>query len=235
MGCTTMFVIAILGLIFLIACIFWGYTRLVDNFTSNEPVVVQTTAPSEPEYAAANQKLTAVHEAERNDQSITVAFTAADLNALIARHPDFSEMRGKFHVAIADSIMTLEMSVPLHEVDFPRIRDRYLNGTARFGLIYHDGSFNFSLRSVTANDHALSVDLLQRFGDRFNDGFSEGFAKSHRERDAAEFWENVKTLAVVDDKLVVTTKGAETAPAEAADTEAVGEQEPLPSSAPSPQ
>lgn len=210
MGCTSMIVLAVVALLVLLGIVFWGYTRFVDNFTSAEPVVVQTAAPSEAEYAAANQKLTAVHEAERNEQSITVAFTATDLNALIARHPDFSEMRGKFHVAMADSIMTLEMSVPLHGVDFPRIRDRYLNGTARFGLIYHDGDFNFSLRSVTANDHELSVGLLQRFGDRFNDGFSEGFAKSHQERDAAEFWNNVKTLAVVDDKLVVTTKGAET-------------------------
>ena len=210
MGCTSMIGLAIVALLVLLGLIYWGFTRLVDNFTSTEPVVVQTAAPSESEYALANQKLTAVHEAEHNDQSVTVAFTAADLNALIARHPDFSEMRGKFRVAIANSIMTLEMSVPLHEVDIPRVRNRYLNGTARFELIYHAGDFNFSLRSVTANDHELSVALLQRFGDRFNDGFSEGFAKSHRDHDAAEFWDNVKTLAVVDDKLVITTKGAET-------------------------
>ena len=53
---------------------------------------------------------------------MTVEFTAADLNALIARHPDFDDLRGKFRVAIADSILTLDMSVPLRDVPFPKIQ-----------------------------------------------------------------------------------------------------------------
>jgi acyl dehydratase len=233
MGCTTMFVVAILGLVLILGGTWWSYIWAVDRFTSSQPGTVQMEMPSDEQLTAASNKVAAIHAATRDHQPVTVEFTAAELNALIARHPDFDEMRGKFRVAMADSILTLDMSVPLSVFPWPRIKDRWLNGTARFGLIYHDGNFTFALRSLTANDRDLSVSFLKGFAGAFNDSFNEGFTKSRREHEhAREFWADVKTLAVIDDKLVVTTMGRESSDTEADHDEAADEAEPSASPVP---
>ncbi len=219
MGCTTIFVVALLGLALVLGGTWWLLTKVMNDYTSKEPANVEMAAVSEAEFAAANDKLVSVQDAQRRHQSVSVQFTAAELNALIARHPDFSDMRGKFRVAIADSLMTLDMSVPLREIDVPGIRDRWLNGTARFEFIYHENAFNFALRSLTANDRDLPLSVLQGFEAPFNKSFNESFEKSRRKNARSnEFWENVKTVAVIDDKLVITTKGPE-APEADSDTD----------------
>lgn len=202
-----MFMVGLLGCLILLGGAWFFFAKMVDSFTSSQPSAIQLEIPNEAQYAAANDKLKAVREATRNQQPVTVEFTAADLNALIARHPDFNDLRGKFRVAIADSTLTLDLSVPLRDVPLPRVKDRWLNGTTRFGMVYHDGSFNFALRSLTANGRNLPMSVLEGFAGTFNDSFNEGFDKAQRENARSnEFWEDVKTLAVIDDKLVITTK-----------------------------
>ena len=205
MGCTTMFVVALVGLAMLVGVVVWGFGKLLNEYTATEPIPIQTTA-TEAEFTSAKAKLDSVRAASHDKKSVTVEFTAAEINALIARHPDFADMRGKFRVALANSLMTLDMSVPLREINLPRIRDRWLNGTARFGMIYHEGNFSFSLRSLTANGNDLSMSFMQSFSTAFNEKFNESFNKSRNENERSnDFWESVKTLAVIDDKLVLTT------------------------------
>ena len=209
MGCTSMFVIALVGLAMLLGVAWWGFGKIVNEYSSSQPAAVQTET-TEADFAAANSKLNAVREASRSNQPATVEFTSAEINALIARHEDFKDLRGRFRLGMANSEMTLDMSVPLAAIKLPRIRDRWLNGTARFGLIYHDDNFSFSLRSLTANGNDFSMRFLEGFATSFNEKFNEGFVKARRKTErSADFWESVKTLAVVDDKLVLTTTGAE--------------------------
>ena len=133
-------------------------------------------------------------------------FTAAELNALIARHPEFRDMRGKFRVAMTDSIMTLDMSVPLREINLPKIREQWLNGSARFGLIYHEDNFSFSLRSLTANGRELPLGVLKTFASTLNETAKDHFHKNTSGKNQDDL-ENVKTVAIIGGKLAITTKG----------------------------
>jgi hypothetical protein len=210
MGCFSMFLTAFVGLILLVGGCWWFALKTIDRFTSPEPVAIKMEAPSDEQFASANQKLTTVREASRSHQATTVEFTAADLNALIARHPDYNDLRGKFHVAIADSLFTLQMSLSLADFPVRKLQDRWVNGSARFGLVYNNDDFNFSLRSLTANGEEIPLAFLDTLASLFSKGFNEDWDRSHRERRSSdEFWEDIKTMAVLDDKLVVTTKGPE--------------------------
>lgn len=219
MGCTTMFVLLLIGLAVLVGVTWWGFGRLVREYTSSEPIAIHTET-SEADFSTANGKFNALQQAVRSRQSITVQFTAAEVNALIARHPEFSDFRDKFRVALADSTMTVDMSVPLREIDLPTIRNRWLNGTARFGLIYHDGNFNLALHSLSANERKFPLDALgSAFGSLVDERANDYLAKSRRDDERTnEFWENAKTVAVIDDKVVITTKGPE-APEADSDTD----------------
>ena len=215
MGCTTMFVLLLVGLAMIIGFTWWGFGRVVNQYTANGPIGIKTET-TEADFATANGKFNALQQAVRSRQSVTVQFSAAEVNALIARHPEFEDFRGKFRVALADSTMTLDMSVPLREIDLPTIRDRWLNGTARFGLIYHDGNFNLGLHSLSANERKFPLDALgSAFAALIDERTNDYIAKSRREDERTnEFWANLKTLAIIDDQLVLTTLGPEAPPAE---------------------
>jgi hypothetical protein len=224
-----MFVIAIVGLALILGGTWWLGVKLINNYTSAAPISIPVATPTEAEFSAANDKMTALREAMRNGRSIAVEFSATDLNSLLARAPEFDDMRGKFHVAMADSIMTLDMSLPLSFIEIRLLQERYLNGTARFGLAFNQDSFNFSLRSLTVNEREVPMNFVRRFDDTLSDSVNEGVTKSRREnRDSDEFWENVKSMAVDGDKLLITTKGMEMPTPEASDDATADEAEATP-------
>jgi len=208
-GCLSLFAIAVAGLA-LVLCVTWfAYVKTLNTFTADAPIAVQMEPPSEVQFAAASQKFEELRSAAAAKQSATVELTAADLNTLIARHPKFRDWRGKVRVAIEDSTMTLDLSVPLHDVPLPRAERRWFNGTVRFGLNYDEDRFALAVKSLEANGRQLDLKLFDFMAGALNEGFNEGFDKSQRrDRDSNEFWENVKSISVVDDKLIITTKGA---------------------------
>lgn len=208
MGCFSIFVGAFVALVLLLGGIWFIYIKTVDALTQAQPIAIQLEPPSPEQFAAANRKLEEVRTAARERRSVTVEFTAADLNALFALHPDFDDANRRMRVAIADSLVTLNLSAPLHWLQLPRMKRRWFNGTAVFGFAYDNGDFNFDLRSITANDRTLPTGLVRRLAGWFTTGFNEGFNTSMREHGASsEFWNDVRSARVEGDKLMVTTKG----------------------------
>ena len=96
---------------------------------------------------------------------------------MIARHPDLTERKGKIRFAIADSIATVEMSVPLDTLEWTRLRRRWFNGSANFSFIYADEGFRFDANWLEANGHRLSGSFLRYGTDALNRSFSRAFDK----------------------------------------------------------
>ena len=208
----SLFVIGLVGLALLLGGSWFLYRKAITVFTAESPADVRVVPPTPEEVAAASGKLDQLRAALSGNRAETFEFTAAELNALIARHPSFSDFRGKMRVALADSTMELEMSVPLTKVTLPGLSHRWFNGTAKFGLSYDEDSFNFALRSITANGRDLPLSVLHGFERTFSDSFNDGFRKSQRNSSGGDgLWRQVKTVGVVGDKLVITTKGGEVA------------------------
>ena len=88
-------------------------------------------------------------------QATTVEFTAADLNALLDRDPDFSAVRGRARIDIANSIMTITLSAPLDDIPWARLRRRWFNASAAFGFAYAFGMFRVDLKSAEANGQPM--------------------------------------------------------------------------------
>ncbi len=206
-----MLVIASVLLALLIGTGWFLFSKTLRGFTADAPVAIETAAPTEAQFATANEKLERLRGASGSQQSVTVELTAEEVNALIARHPYFKNMRGKFRVGIANSVLDVAMSVPLSDV--PLLKHRWFNGTARFGLIYDEDRFNLAVKSLEANGQSIDMSGLQRFANRFNDSFNDAFDKAQRDnRESDEFWQNIKAINVVDDKLIITTKGSKAEP-----------------------
>ena len=210
----TLVTIAAVLLALLLGGAWYVYSKTVNALTAGQPEAVQMEAPSAQQYTAANQKLEQIRQATATQQAVTVEWTAADLNALIARHPSFSGARDKARVEIADSTATLTMSVPLTSIPLPIVKHRWFNGAARFGLVYDEDRFEFALKSLSANGHDIDLSPFQALADSFNDSFNEGFDRAQRDgAQSNEWWENVKSITISGDKLIMTTKAAAPEPA----------------------
>ena len=203
-GCLTL-IIAAAALV--VVCLFGGWfvlTRYADKFTATQPSMVQVRQPMPEEVQAAQAKWEAVRSAVRNNRETTVEFTADDLNALIANDPDFRRAHGRVRVAIADSIVSLDLSAPLDSVKWTRLRGRWFNGNIRFGMSYVDDDFFFELKSAEANGRQIPRFV---FSSNFVRSFSRSFTKSFRPRRERDEWlKHIRTISVQDDKVILTTR-----------------------------
>ena len=213
-GCLGIFAIVAVALTLVVGGLWWFYAKSVDALTAEAPIAVLMETPSDAQVAAATQKFEQLRTAALTQQSVTMEFTASELNALIARHPSFSDLRGKARVAIENSEMTVDLSVPLSDIPLPRVRNRWFNGTVRLALVYDEDQFTLGVKSLSANGQDIDLTGFQTMADEINRGFNQGFDRSQREDPrSSEFWENVRSMEVRGDKLIITTKGAETPPA----------------------
>jgi hypothetical protein len=206
-GCMSLFFFAGLGLIALIGVCWFFSTKVLKNFTADAPAEVALTMPSDGEFNAANAKLSQLKNAMQTNQATSVAFSAGDLNALIARHPDFAKHRKRLHVAIADSVATLEMSVPLTSIKFPGMRSRWFNGSARLRFSYDDNNFTFDPDWIEAGGHEFTGGFLRSLASSFGRRFTVDFEDSLRKNDESTLWPRVKTITLQGDQFIVTTEG----------------------------
>lgn len=208
-GCLGIFAVMAFAVALVVGGIYYMYAKSVDALTSDAPVAVLMENPSDAQVAAASQKVDQLRTAAVTQQVLTMDFTAAELNALIARHPSFSDFRGKTRVAIANSELTLDLSVPLRDIPLPRVRKRWFNGSVRFALAYDQDQFTLGVRSLSANGQDIDLSFFQMMADDINRGFNQGFDRSQRQNaQSNEFWENVRSMEVRGDRLIITTKGA---------------------------
>ncbi len=209
-GCFSIIVIGLLLIALVIGASLFFVGKSLNAFTSDAPVVVQAAEPTAAQIAAASEKLERIRTAAHTRQRETVEFTAEELNALIARHPSFEKLRGKVRVGIANSILKVDMSVPLKHLRWPGLKHRWFNGSARFGFAYDEERFSLDVKSLEANGRTIDLSPLQRLANRINDRFNEGFERTQRDdHESEEFWANVESMSVVGDKMILTTKGAQ--------------------------
>ena len=206
-----MLVIALAGLALLLAGTWYLYIKAVDSITASAPTTVQLEEPSPEQSAAARAKIDQLRNAAATGQAMTAEFTAPELNALIARDPKFSDLRGKMRVDMKDSIMTLDLSVPLTGVPFPRANRRWFNGSTSFGFSYDESGFSFSPRGVEANGYTIAEELFADLAPTIDNYFDTEYGKgSEANTEEERFWQQVQSMKVEGDRLIISTRGGET-------------------------
>jgi hypothetical protein len=202
--------VVIAGFLFVVLVIVGAWlacNHIIHAFTGANARDVQIAQVSPQQLQAAEAKMQMLRAAIRNQQEKSIEFTAADLNALIANDPGFRGARGRAYFAIADSIVCLDLSVPLSSIPSKLLNSRWFNGRVRFGVSYVDDEFSFNAKSVEANGHSVPRALFSsEFSRSFNRSFNASFhrqARGHRD----DFWRHLKMISAQDDKLIVTTRG----------------------------
>jgi len=184
------------------------YRRAVVHFTAAQAVEVPVAVISNEQYQTARGNLDRLRNAIGANREETIVFGATDLNAIVAHEQEFSGARGRVRFGIADSNMTVDLSVPLESIRLAGFSHRWFNGSVRFSFAYENEQFDFAPLAVQAGTWSVPEWLLtSEFSSSFSRTFSQRF---HDEMQAKpqgrEVWNHLKSIRLQDDKLVVTTQ-----------------------------
>lgn len=209
MGCfaTCCLSLIILGFVCIAGVIGTGwyfYHKLAsNNIISDAPIAVQLEAPSEAEYQAADSSLAKLKTAANERREETVSFTAADLNALLARNPDFRDFEGHARVEIANSAMTVSLSAPL-DIFWSSNKRRWFNGIVRFSGRYENDEFQINIQAARGGDYEVPQSILSRLNSSFSQNLTDN-TEDWRRTFGVDL-RRVKRMSLEGDKLIITTK-----------------------------
>ena len=211
-GCLTLVIVFLFLVVAGVVGGWWIYGKAITSFTSDHPANIQIDQPGSAEFQQAEARLSQLRNAVRNRTETTAEFSAADLNALIARDPAFARVRGKMRVNMAGDEMILDLSFPLDSIALPKLKGRWFNGRAQFQFTYDLGQFSFTAHFLEAKGHRIestgttgfSSSFLQSFGASFTKGFNQSFHQAEgKDPQTRRFWKQIKTISIQDGRLVV--------------------------------
>lgn len=205
-GCLTVLVLGFLCLAAVIGTSWYVFHRLVStHVVSDMPIAVQLEQPTEAQYQAAESSLNRLKAAASERREETASFTAADLNALLARNPDFRDFEGHARVEIANSTMTITLSAPLDGIFWgSRAKRRWFNGIVSFTGRFQDGEFQIDLLSARGGEYDVPDYILSGVNSNINRVLSDNL-DDFRSETGIDL-RRVKTISIEGDKLIVTTK-----------------------------
>ncbi len=209
-GCITVVVLVmLLGLG--VGVLGWYTFRNFPAFISQNPVAIRTYPATEEEYQAVIGRYTDFIKALNKGEAATFTLSENDLNTLIARDPEFKDVRGKVYLTIDKDEIIAETSFPIPE-DRRRFgsgsRDRgYFNGRVRFAVSFSGGELTMFVRKIESMDGKPMSDLLISLLNKMDIG--QGFTQSmHDARRKGEPWaeamSRVQKIIVEDGKIVAT-------------------------------
>jgi hypothetical protein len=204
-GCVTVLVVGFLMIAVVGVGGWWFYKTTFRNLTSSGPSDVRIEAPTPEVVQKAESSKARLDQAIARNEETTIELTGPELAVLLSRDADLDFLRDRTRIDISNSIMTVTLSAPLRALKWPGMKDRWFNGTVRFGMTYANGEFEIDVQSAEANGREFPDIFVSGFNNSFTDAMNEAFQDA-RGRHHNEFWNHVKTMKLEGDKLVLTTK-----------------------------
>ena len=205
MGCLTILIVGFLLMAGVIGTAWYVYHKLATtDLISDRPAEVRLEPPTDAEYRAAESALARVKNPTGREE--TVSFTATDLNALVARDPDFRELENRARIDIQNSVMTMTLSAPLDSIPWAGTERRWFNGTVRVTGSYDAPVFRVHLESVTGGEYEVPGFVLSQINSWLNWGLNENTSQWDDGDFDSEVWKRIKSIRLEGDKMMVTTK-----------------------------
>ncbi|MDB6147535.1 MAG: hypothetical protein JWO45_1199 [Spartobacteria bacterium] len=124
-----------------------------------------------------------------------IELTAQEINALILAEP---KLRGKAHVAIADNVLRLQLSVGLDNVRW--LRGHYVNGECTVQSSVNGNPADARVTSIIVNGRPVAEEALRwQYGRWSLRRYISDWADE----------KNLKTFEVQDGKVILETKGSD--------------------------
>jgi hypothetical protein len=135
--------------------------KMMDRYTDDKPLPLPTVEISTQRFDQLERRVETFRDdlrAGRKPSSLTL--TSDEINALIAKDPQFSGLKGKVYVALEGQALKAQISLPLAELGLPRLKGRYLNGTGVFSLSLQNGMVDVRAQELTVKGRPLPATYM---------------------------------------------------------------------------
>lgn len=225
-GCLITAVGLLLLMIAAVVGVYFATQYVLNNFTTDEPVVIEAVelpaerlAEIEARAEAFRQAVEHANDPEAADQDapppvpedFQFTITAEELNGLIHQEED---LRNRVFVRIEDGHLGGEVSLPAD--DLPGGKGRFFNASANFEVSLRDGVLRVHIIEAQANGITMPQQAIDHFA---NENLAKDFNKDPEFR---KMLDRFDSLEIVEDRLILRAKppaGAE------GDAEVTGEIE----------
>jgi len=211
-GCITgvvLLVVLLVGALVGIHVVKKKISGLVNEYTDSQPMTLPTVQMSPADIAKLKQRWQAFEEAVRAPRPAPpLVLTADEINALIASGPDQKSLKGKFYVSFDGDRVKGELSLPLKEIGWNMVKDRYLNGSGTFNVSLQNGVLFLAPQTIEVKGKPVPDMYMQGLR---NVNFAAGLTN---QPNATALMQGLRDLQVKDGKLIVVPKETILVPAE---------------------
>jgi hypothetical protein len=176
-------------------------TGLVNTYTDTKPMTLPTVKISAADLDKLKKRFADFEEAVKAQRPTQpLVLTADEINSLIASDPDQKALKGKVYVSFDGDRVKGEMSVPLKDLGWKIVRDRYLNGNATFNVSLRNGTFFVSPQTIEVKGKPVPESFMQGLR---NANFAQTITN---QPGAMAVLQNLQDIQVKDGKLIVVPK-----------------------------
>jgi len=160
-GCLSIIVLAAVGGYLAYRGIKGVIVRVADQYTSTEPLQLPEVDVTDEQASTLLERVsTFTQELDAGDGTPpALTLTARDINTLIERHPEWSEVSDKLRVSIEGDRIHGQTSIPLGGIS-SMLEGRYLNALAVFRLELSAGRLAVYLDSAEVGGNVLPEELM---------------------------------------------------------------------------
>ncbi len=181
-------------------------STMTEKYTDTAPLELPTMEIGEDEAAEVIGRLDAFTEAvAQNSQPPALVLNTRDINVLIHRHPDWTNMAGSVYVEMEDDRIQGLTSIPLEELH-EMFAGRYLNGSAEFHVEMTAGRLLVFMESIEVGGETVPEEIM-------NSLRVKNLAEDvNREPETAAILDKLESITVRDGNLTIVPKTPSTAP-----------------------
>ena len=212
-GClTTIVIVMLLGVG--LGAFGWFFFQSGQAYITEEQIATRVATPTDEQLQALLARLQPFGQAMDEGRAATAELTADDLNALIARLPQFAPLRGQVFLESIDRQLVADLSFPATAAGSPGAR--FISAHAWLDASYASGKFTFALRRLVplkgeAKEGLLpsmlrNPTVLQTYSDMMNREFNDFTNdQSHQDPVVADILAKLRTAVIQDDHIVLTS------------------------------
>ena len=211
-GCITVVILFVCG-VFLLGGFGWYAYATMAPFFSIRPVPIRSYPANSAQYSGLLDRFRVFLATLDAQHAATIAYSAEDLNDLVACAPSAWDLRGKVYFSIANDELISELSfvLPVNRNGPPNQPVYCFNGKAHTSVSFADGEWTFGFHDLETLDGKPAPALLAvlvksaGFGRGFNASLNDTFHRKINENPStAEFIGKIRSIGIAQNRLVIT-------------------------------
>ncbi len=171
--------------------------QVVHSYTDTAPRELVHNKFPQDQYEKLKERLDNFIDEVKKGNEQNIVLTDAEINALIASHPDLKEFKGIIQFAFENDTVKGEISFPLNQLEIGMVEDRYLNGSAVFDMSIKNGQLYVTLQELEVKGNKITGPIMTQFK---NINLAKDSQNNPNLRKNLKY---VKSFYIKDDKLYI--------------------------------